>query len=202
MKAAKAELQSLYVTLSEKPPRLEREAAQARISHLQAQLDKHALAMEAQKKLAALPDFVRELATRPIPEQAITALRMGIAQAVNDLPIDVTAVRHLDGTQEGVKAFLAERKLADATEKERLLQGQAQLHKTLAANDTFGDMTVEQQATHVQSLEMQLREQVKAADGDEAAIDDFLAESNAEMADLPTQAKMLKGLEMCMMRNG
>lgn len=201
VKAIKAELQSLYVALSEKPARPIREAAQARIEVLQAQLDQHALAMEAQGKLEALPPFVRELASQPTPEQHIAALRMGVAQAVNDLPVDVSAVRHLDGTNEGIAAFLAERKAADTAEAVRLAALNTQFDRAVKAGQAVDGQTAEAMATHVKELESSLREEMKATGVDPKTLDAVLAEDDADAAQAAEDAKAYNAIAMCLQRS-
>jgi hypothetical protein len=127
-------------------------------------------------------------------EQADTAMRMGIAQAVNDSPVNVAAVAHLDGTPQGVEAFLSEMKAADAAKATELSERAANIDRLIAEAEKTDD------AADVKEIESQLRAELKAAGHDAEDLDAALAEADALADDLKADAKAYQGIGMCLQR--
>jgi hypothetical protein len=131
-------------------------------------------------------------------EQAAIAMRLGIAQAVNGEAVDVAAVRHLDGTPEGVERFLEARAQAEAATAARLADEAAANAKAVAGAIDVTD-TAKLDAD-VKALEADIRAQMEAAGDDLAAFDAAMLELDELAAATKIEAKALLGAAMCMER--
>lgn len=134
-------------------------------------------------------------AVMPTREQADAAMRIGVAQAVNGKLVDVTAVRELDGTREGVERFLEARRIAEEAEAAAVAQREEAISRAIAEGQR---VKVEDE---VAQAEEALRMEMRATGADEAEIDEVLAEFRLLEEDAQAEAIALNGIELCMMRN-
>jgi hypothetical protein len=126
----------------------------------------------------------------------ITAQRMGIAAAFNGEDANLTGVRHLDGSVDGVQRFLAERKAAEdaaTAERDRL---DAAFTRAQTAKVDPADLAAMQ--AHTDELEQGLRAQITASGGDAAELDKVI-ETAGETPDIAEKA--YKAISMCMLRS-
>lgn len=132
-------------------------------------------------------------------DQAATALRIGIAQAVNGADVDVAAARHLDGTREGVARFLDEKRQAETAAATRQAdEADAVARAIAAAVDVTDPAKID---AELKALEADIRAQMEAAGDDLAAFEASLAEADELAAATKEEGKALLGAAMCMERS-
>lgn len=166
--------------------------------------------VEGSREVGAWGEFLKAAEDHPAnrvapesvltPEQHANALRIGVAQAVNDLPVDVSSAAHLDGSRGGVERFLADRKAADEDAARRLTEQQAQFDRAVNHADNIDPADAPALTAHVKELETDLRAQIKAAGHDPAELDAALDADNLHAEELAVDAKAYQAIGLCMQR--
>jgi hypothetical protein len=150
---------------------------------------------------AALVEMVERMRANALtPDQAATAMRLGITQAVNGADVDVAPVRHLDGSPEGVERVLADKARTEADADARLAAEAEATAKAIAAGVDVTDAA--KLDADVKALEQDIRAQLEATGEDLAAFYAAMAQMDELATDLSTEAKALQGAAMCMQRGG
>lgn len=135
-------------------------------------------------------------------EQHQTALKSGVAQAVNGDQVDVIAASKINDTPESIANFLEDRRIAEEAEFGRLDQQEKQTLQEIKDLTRFDPADAAKLNEDVTKLEASLRDEIRATGGDERALDAALAES-AELADeLKVESQAIKGISMCLLRGG
>lgn len=151
--------------------------------------------------VAASEDRQPRVGTGITEQQNQAAVSMGVAQAVNGAQINPAAAMELDGTQAGVERFLEMQRLAEAgvmAERDTQLASLASIRQSL---EEFSPEQTAKLEQDVADLEARLRENVRAAGGDQADIDAALADIADIAAEADIESKALKGISLCMLRN-
>jgi hypothetical protein len=135
-------------------------------------------------------------------EQHQTALKSGVAQAINGNQVDVVSASKLNDSPESIANFLEDRRIAEEAEFGRLDQQEKQTLQEIKALTRFDPADAAKLNEDVARLESSLREEIRATGGDERALDAALAESSELADELKVESQAIKGISMCLLRGG
>lgn len=131
-----------------------------------------------------------------------SALKAGIAQAVNGGQVDVRPASMIDGTRAGAERFLEAQRISDESVSAYRSKTDAQNRKAVTDLAKFDPAEAEALEAEVKALEMSLRSEIKATGGDESLIDAALSEVDQLAEELDVESKALRGTALCMLRGG
>jgi GGDEF domain-containing protein len=131
-----------------------------------------------------------------------SALKTGIAQAVNGREVTPGPAALIDGTRSGAERFLEAQRIADEAVGVYRARTDAQNRAAVADLARFDPAEGEALDAEVKALEMRLRNDIKAAGGDESSLDAALAEVDQLTEELDVESKALRATALCMLRGG